>query len=489
LLVVCPVPLCAATIGLNFTGVTFSDGSKLNGGGYVPPDNAGAVGPDKVVQLINGAFAVYDKSTGSPYPLISGRQFWINAGFIPPEIGPGLTNLGVFNQRILYDPTAGRWIAAALTGESTDNNVLLARSTTSDPRGEWKAVNFLGNAGGSGKFVDFTRLGVDANGVYLSTTNFTDNTPQGGLDSLSVFSVPKADLMASTPTLDNMTRFDALNTSEFFVGLALQPITNFGPVGNHAPLLGTTPEATDTFLFRTDLMNTAAAGATMTQEAALINVNAYTLPPKAAQPDPQIPPTTNGTRTIGLIDHRFKSNVTQVGNVIYAAHDVKEGNNAAIHWYKIDETTNQVIQQGVLSDPNYDYYQASIAANANGDVVISFNRSGFGADGKISIYAVVGTSIGDTTTFGAPLLLKASNVNNYNLGNYRWGDYTTTVVDPTNPNVFWTFQEYAQASNAWATQVTQIFVPEPASMALAVVALVAFAAAAWRQRSRLAGRS
>ena len=117
-------------------------------------------------------------------------------------------------------------------------------------------------------------------------------------------------------------------------------------------------------------------------------------------------------------------------------------------------------------------------------MVIGFNRSGLGPDGQIRIYAVHGTTVGDVTTFGAPILLKASTVDAYHYINTRWGDYTTTVVDPLDPNVFWTFQEYALTNNAWATHISQIIVPEPASVALAVIALIAFIAAACRHRAR-----
>jgi hypothetical protein len=447
----------AASIGLNFTGVKLSDGISLNGGGYAPPDNSGGVGPDHVVQLINGAFAVYDKTTGSQsQPLISGRQFWMDAGIDP---GPGIANLGVFNQRVLFDPASGRWLAAALTGQSTNNNILLARSETSDPTGDWKAVGFLGNAGGPGKFVDYTRLGVDATGVYISTDNF--NSSAGGLDGVSVFSVPKADLLAPIPTLANISRFDAIDAGEY--GTTIQPIINFGAATGRAPILGTSAAFTDTALFRANILGSGAAGATLTP-GAMVTVNSYTYPPQAAQPD--------GTRVLQTIDDRFSANVYQVGNIIYATNAIKVGNNAGVHWVKIDEQNNVVIEEGILSDPNFDYFQPSISANANGDVVISFNRSGFGPDGNISIFAAVGKTVAGVTTFGSPFLLKASAVNNYHFVNNRWGDYTTTIVDPSNPNVFWTFQEYAVASNAWATQITQILVPEPDSRVLAGLALV-----------------
>jgi hypothetical protein len=473
----CPTLLVAqtGTIGLNFTGVTLADGMTLTGnGGYAPPDLDGAVGPSQVAQLINGAFAVYDKSTGAQQELISGRQFWINAGVDP---GTSINNLGVFNQRILYDPTTSRWIAAALTGESINNNVLIARSDTSDPSGGWKAVGFLGNNGTGDKFVDFTTLGLDANGVYVTTNNYPQNGPEFGFGSISVFSLPKTDLLATTPTIAHMTRFDGLDTG---YGNALQPIVDLGAAKNHAPLLSSFPGANSDFYFRNDLTGTAAAGATFNDNPTYITTGAYNNPPAAAQPD--------GTRSISTIDARIGATVTQIGNTIYAVHSTSVAGNAAIKWVKINEQTSTVIQEGILSDPNFDYFMPSIGVNPNGDMVIGFTRSGGGAGGNLSAFAVVGKTTGAVTLFGTPFLLKAGMVNDYHYFNGRWGDYTSTVVDPSNPNVFWTFQEYALSSDAWATQITQITVPEPSSVALAATGVTLLAAAAWRRRRAEARR-
>jgi hypothetical protein len=448
-----------ATIGLNFTGVTMPVGMTLNDNdGYAPPDNGGAVGPDHVVQLINGAYAVYNKTTGAQTQLMAAKQFWINAGVDP---GNDIVNLGTFNARIIYDPSVGRWFAAALTGQATNNSVMIARSDTSNPAGAWKAVSFLGNAGGSGKFADFTSLGIDADGVYVMTNNYPAHIPDVGFEYVVGHSLPKADLLADSPTFANKTTFE-----QQIFGYSVQPVIDFGPSKGHAPLVAIIPTNPDEpSLFRVNILGASGAGATLSEESYL-SVNGYVVPPKAAQPD--------ATRQISTVDGGMASHAYQVGDTIYAIHNTKVGANAALSVILLDEPTNQVIEEIILSDPNFDYFNGSIAANSLGDVVVGFTRSGFGTGGNLSSYALVGHTTAGVTTFDAPLLLKEGLVGNYHFNN-RWGDYTTTVVDPTNPLVFWTFQEYALTADDWATQITEIVVPEPGGIALAATALVAFA--------------
>jgi hypothetical protein len=64
-------------------------------------------------------------------------------------------------------------------------------------------------------------------------------------------------------------------------------------------------------------------------------------------------------------------------------------------------------------------------------------------------------------------------------GRNRWGDYSATVVDPTDPFRFWTIQERVSGADNWATQITEIrVVPEPATIVIAasgIVVLLLFA--------------
>ncbi|MFB3893306.1 MAG: hypothetical protein ACE15C_14935 [Phycisphaerae bacterium] len=424
----------AIAVGLNFTGVTYNQNTAM-GTGAVPPDTMGAIGPDKFVEFVNGAFAVFDKGTGLRLSLTTDQRFWASAG-----IDPGANNLS--DPRIVYDKSTNTWFASEITIENTNNRVLVARSSGPDPTGPWKAVSFLGNAGGRGKFLDFDTLGVDANGVYVGGNMFTSSV--GTFNSVSLFSIPKIDLLAATPTTSRMTRFDALSASTY--GFALQPVVNFSPSA-HAAVMAI-DNTSSTLLNRTSINGAGGAGATLSAETN-ISVASFPAPPPGIQPD--------GTNVIDTGDDRFSASVVQVGDFLYMAHAILSGNSAAIRWTKINETTNTVVQEGTIADQAYDAYYPSIAANANGDVVIGFNRSGTGSTDFISSYVAVGRTAGGTLTFDAPVKVKAG-LSNYHLqggSSERWGDYSATTVDPNDPCSFWTIQEIPLASNNWGTQITQ----------------------------------
>jgi hypothetical protein len=163
-------------------------------------------------------------------------------------------------------------------------------------------------------------------------------------------------------------------------------------------------------------------------------------------------------------------------------------NHAALRWVQIDPVTNALLQEGRIAKTGFDYYYGSIAVNSLGTVVIGF--SGSSGTTFASAYAVEGTTTGITTIFGDPILLKAGLSSydiEFNSGGNRWGDYSATWVDPTNDNIFWTFQEWADAyydfnidSGTWSTQITELeVVPLPSGMLLLGSGLLGLAG--WRR--------
>jgi hypothetical protein len=132
------------------------------------------------------------------------------------------------------------------------------------------------------------------------------------------------------------------------------------------------------------------------------------------------------------------------------------------------------------------------------DFVIAFNGSSLTPDtGNISDYFAVCT-IG---VCGEPQLAFAGKAGNYEiidpndpLKRNRWGDYSWTTVDPTNPDIFWLFQEYPAepigGQSRWATVITEItttavVVPEiSATSANAAITLLLSALALASERRR-----
>jgi hypothetical protein len=431
------LPVSAQTIIKNFTGLNLTDTIGL-GNGATPPDTMGASGTNQFVEFINGAFAVYSKA-GVRQSLISDSQFWLNAGLSAAAIAAGLSDT-----RIIYDAGSGRWFASEDTAENTGNKALLARSDSSDPSGAWKAVSI---AAISGRF-DFDTLAVDSTGVYIGANIFNSSHR---LTGVSFFSIPKSDVIASTPTLARMTRFD--NLDDQIYGFALQGVCNPSTGSGHGVIIAI-DNVSYNYLDRTTINNPGAAGATL-------GTTVYI--PNAYDGDP-VPAAQPGGATVDAGDDRFSAMVRQSGGYIFMANTISTNSTRdAVQWLVLNETNNTILGEGIFSDPNYDFYYPSIAANSKGKFLMAFNRSGSTAPaGDIGIYGAVGSVNGSTATMGASFLIQTGAVSNFTISfdttapPYRWGDYSTTTVDPTDDDLFWTIQEIPTSPTSWGTQITLI---------------------------------
>ena len=535
---ICSVSAEAATfnIGTNFTSVTQS----------IPSSISGAVGTNQIVEFTNGAFTVYDKTTGTRLQQLSDMQFWTGIAGIE-------TNSLTYKPRVVYDVATGRWFAAEIESFSTydwesdvttvTNNFLLAVSNSSNPTagwtgfkinmpatvsntstsspttvnwGDWEIIDY--DSPEPDRLATYPTLGLDADGVYLSS-NHLDYFGSG--KSVSIASIPKADLLSTTPTVANAKILGDLDNSQY--GFSIQPALDFGASDNRAALLGINHRLIpniwvyiigepSNLLQRSNVLNSGSSLASISPGVD-IQVDNYSPPYWATQPNsvgvssrlpnsptrfvssvPTIEVPDNSPPPpfshIAEIDTRLSSNVFEVGNSLWVTHNIGVQAGAGllprsgIRWYEIDERTNAVLQSGTISDRDYDYFLPSIAANQFGDVVIGFNRSGgISIDGTgknefVSSYAVLGQTTNGVTTFGNPLLLKAGLDRytpeiNPGFGLQPWGSFSATAIDPSDPFSFWTFQAFADKSNPnlgsrWSSQITQVkvsrSVPEPGSV-------------------------
>ena len=430
------------SVGLNVEISRLNLGGGGSNSGFIPPDTMAAVGPNHIVELINGNFEIRNKTTGASIQTSSLDAFWTNV------VGLPIVNNGRFDPRIIFDPSSGRWFALAIdntidadndgTNEAA-NNYFIGRSDTDDPTGDWDGVTFNADSVGALEFHDYPTLGVDADGLYSCTQDFDG----GGNESC--YSIPKADLLLPVPTAANLTRFEATPAGLPAISGSWQPAVNRGLSLGRAAVLG----STGTALRRTNIFGATAAGATLGTAVAITGDPGHTAPPPARQPDDS--DTGDGLETLENVAPRFVGNVIVVGNSIWAVHSVEgdlAGANAGLRWYEINEATNTIIQTGMIESADVDYHEPSIAVNASGHVVIGSTCSG--PNLAASVCASVGTTTAGVTTFQAPAIVFAGSGTYYRdfctppgcSERNRWGDYSATVVDPTDPGTFWIFQEY-----------------------------------------------
>lgn len=434
-----PIPATLVVqVGKNFTGSTYGVDSSAR-----PADGNGAVGPSHFVEFINGRFAVFDKASGNRVQTKTDRAFWTSAGVSLSA------NLSVTDPRIVFDLPSQRWFASQVDFNSNNqaNRFLLAVSASADPTGPWSGFAFLADPV-NGSFADFPTLGLDADGVYLSGDMF-----DGAGNSLgpSLVAIPKSGLLSTPPSVAGRKSFGILNYSTR--GYILQPSVSVGGASSDEVVLAVGDLGFDyqahSTLVSFHVQNAANAGNATLSDPAILSVPPYSVPINPPQPD--------GSGNLDNGDTRFSATVCRIGDVLYAVHSTEMNGRAAVQWFIINATNQTVMQNGTITDTNLDLFFPSIAANSTGTVVIGCNGSS--SNTFVSSYAVVGEPVNGTLTFGGLMQLKAGTVSYQDTdasGNSRWGDYSATSLDPSDPNRFWTIQMFPSGPAAWSTQITEL---------------------------------
>ncbi len=496
-----------STAALSFKGVSqFDLRNLLAGGSFIPPDTHGAVGASQFMETTNGVYAIYNKSTGALQSQVRADTFWAAAGATG-----GLNG----DARVMYDAPSQKWIALQFGASISD--IQIAVSTTSNALGPWKSTKFTGFAGGAfGGVADYPTLAIDAKGVYIGTNDFTCTNAACSTNSFSGTTlnvISRADLFGATPTAANVKQFFTSTATDR--GFAIQGVNGTGP--NSGLVVAASLFANDSI--RYNINNPGTPGATEGPVTLLGLANYANSNGNARQPD--------GTRNIDPLDQRIGASSWEQNGKIYSVYTATpvNGTHTEVRYFVLDALTNAVIQQGAITDPNFDFYEGSLAVNKFGQVVIGYNRSGFQttdlngdglADGNVSFFARVFNTDGSGLLFQSDeLLLHVSDVGDYHngsvegaaaVGRQRWGDYSAVTLDPNDSQIFWAIAEYAEHWNnaagcspattpgctlsggsSWGTwiaaiNVAKLAVPEPETYVLLIAGLLGIGATARRKK-------
>ena len=203
------------------TGVSFVGANQGVNGVDAPLANSeGDVSANFFVEVGEQTFSVFNRA-GGLIETSSLNQFFLDAG-------ADLQGDTLQAPRVIFDRAADRWFIIATgagNGSFAGNRIHIAFSDTADPSGQWQQVDFAPDPTGQLVHTRAT-LGVDADGVYFATQNFEqDGNQLADLVDVSIYSVPKADLLQANPTLLRITQFN--NLSIFDYGQSIQFASNF----------------------------------------------------------------------------------------------------------------------------------------------------------------------------------------------------------------------------------------------------------------------
>jgi len=449
-------------------GQTFNVGANFqtaagNQSGFVPPDTSGAAGQNQIVVLNNGIYTVFNK-LGTQQQSMNDTTFFSRAGYS----GTG-GNAVAGDPRVRFDPLTGRWFALEFTGASSNNRMVIAVSAGADATAtaagnQWKSTFFTTSLG---QFGDFPTLGIDKNGLYIGTNNFT-STYQGS----SLFTLTKSGLLwsgAGSPTITSFTNFEPLGVSN---GATPHATTNFdvNQSGNTNRAFGNPRTGPDggTTGYRTYLIQNTN-GTTTLGSTSLVSVGTNSSPSSVPQ---------SGGNNVQANDNRISGQVIQMGNFIYFANSFDNGTGRSqARFTVVNATTGALVQTGAINSLTLSYFFPTIAVNESGQAVMGFSGGSSGT--TLSAYAVVGAinQVTGMITWGSVQQVSAGASVYTGFGPssndgppYRWGDYSMVSVAPADTGVFWSMQERAGTSTDgfnssfsgpgnlgnWATQATEI---------------------------------
>lgn len=484
-----------------FDGLNHRDQRTANNGNQFslePPDQGLCVGKGYVVEAVNDAFRVYNPDGSGRTGVVDLNTFF---GY-PPTIN---RTTGVFGPEItdpscLYDPTTRHFFLVVLTLEATEDGDLtgdnhLDIAVTANPAGTWDIYRLdVTDDGSNGTpahpncpcIGDYPHIGVDANGFYITTNEYSFFGTEYNSAQIYAFSkraLARGDADVLVTQLDTTAADRGRNG--FTVWPAQSPSTRDYEQGQNGTAYFLSSNAAEEATGTQDYVSTSIVTWSLTNTRSLdsarpnvrlqdtrVGVRRYSLPPLSNQKPGPVPLAEclndDPCATILLgepdpfkpeVESPLDSNDTRMQQVTYAdgklygaldtAVTVGGATKAGIGWYIVRPQIRHgvlgagLVTQGQLGLAGNNLTYPAIGINAAGHGVMSFTLVGDGYYPSAAYSAFDGR-----TGAGAIYVAKAGVGPQDGFSGYRafgdpprprWGDYGATAVDGAT---IWIAAEY-----------------------------------------------
>jgi hypothetical protein len=497
-------------LGAHFQGLNFHDQRFANGGNQFsvePPDQALCAGNGFVLESVNDVLQVYDSSGNAL--LKGGHAVDLNTFYGYPAAinrATGARGPSITDPVCIFDQAIGRFVHVVLTLDhigtsatlSGKNHLDIAVSDSGDPTGSWTIFKLpVQNDGTDGTpnhhcffkskgqiifdpcLGDYPHIGADANGIYLTTNEFTffgggffgaqvygigNNVLTGGTGSVVLFNTLGAGPDGAGFTVwaaqSPANQFDLDNGgTEFFLSSDAALFTSH--TSNNILLWSMT---------NTSSLNSASPAPGL--NVSTIAVDTYAVPPLATQPagnrplstciaDTVIFPNCNvliaginshDNTTFGPPNGGLNSNDSRMQQVTFAngrlwgaldtGVNVGGQNRAGIAFFVVNPNSKKIVLQGQAGVANADLTYPAIGVTPSGRGVVAFTFTGdndFPSAAFASIDSLAGMGDVQIAATGAGPWDGFTSYVVFGAGRPRWGDYGAAAVDGNN---IWIASEY-----------------------------------------------
>lgn len=415
-------PLVAPAVVNNFDGIAQAAGC----GGCQPPDVNAAVGPNNITESVNLRL-----------------QSMTKAGAVQCSIGFNSflgTSDSLSDPRVQYDNVNDRFsfsITIVPASASATPAIWIGATQTGNPCGGWwiYRLAFSGGSFPAGTLLDYPILGQDRNALLIGTDNFTPSS-----ENFTVFGVQKAQVYAGAAV-----SFSAFNTASLSA-----PVSNAGIPMISTPFsyfLSAVP-GTGYRLYR--MTNSGGPGATLTLQATISS------PFNAPSRRVNQPGTT---QTLDPLDGRIDWSPVNDGNFIWFAHGFDLAGFPTVRYGAISIASNTPFVAMAYHSGTSDDFNPSVGvSNApGGGNYIYLNWAYTDTPNNVATSDTVDSVLPGG---GVPNLIAtgAVLVNGSPTGEFRFGDYSSSTIDPTNAagSCGLVAQQYFGSDGTWRTRLARV---------------------------------
>ena len=444
---------------------TISINCAMNGGtGSAPSDVHGAATPTNIIEVTNRDVMIKNKENCSLVSSMSLATFFSQNGGFTIAAGESL-----FDPRVVYDRLAGRCILIVESRNSgnTDQFLYVASSRSSSCT-TWRRTRFVLSRvsdnrlfckAAAANFYDYPNLGYNNTRAVVTSNNFTSAT--GSFRNATLLSIDKAALHGTAPVFARCFRGTSLPFSmapaiQGDFGLSMYILSTRSGSGSTISRLRLTPSGSG-----------SGIADTLTALSSIV-IPSWSAPPDAPQP--------NGQK-LDTLDGRLQSASKQIGSVLWNVHSVNVGGRARVRLYKVSTGGSLLFSRSLATsqtgctgadhtfNPSIDTNSAQtdslafVTASRTCPPSVTVGRAahlvfrGPNSSSTGWVFNTIATSPDQFRILGGSAGTKPCNTTGTGFrGSCRWGDYSSTQIDPSAPTDAWSFNQVVRTGSIGGSQ-------------------------------------